>query len=251
VLDRRGGLLRAVLGFAGLPRPHYERALWALRTWLDSWAGIGRIAVSMARQGYDLQLTRYDTRRHSRGWRLVLVAAALALAGCAAEGTTRILSYYGDRAGVRGGIRPVPHEGVDFDASLGDPVIAAADGTVMRVFVDGGCGNGIVVQHPVDEAAWRTRYCHLDAANVQQGQKVKRGDVLGKVGTTGNSMGVPHLHFELRQRHPGGESFDTIDPLPFIVGCFDRAKTIAYSEVGSERPRPVLTYPVRCAGSIQ
>ena len=108
----------AALGFAGLPSPSYDRALWALRTWLDSWSGIGHVVVGMARQGY--------------GWRLVLVAAALfntvALAGCAAEGTTRILSYYGDWRGVRGGNRPAPHQGVDFDAALGDPVIAAQTG---------------------------------------------------------------------------------------------------------------------------
>jgi hypothetical protein len=65
MLDQRGQLLRAALGFAGLPRPPYDRALWALRTWRDSWAGIGHIVVGMARQGYDLQLTRYD----ERGWR--------------------------------------------------------------------------------------------------------------------------------------------------------------------------------------
>ena len=63
--DQRGRLLVAALGLAGLPRPSYDRALWALRTWLDSWAGIGRIAVGMARQSYDLQLTRYD----EKGWR--------------------------------------------------------------------------------------------------------------------------------------------------------------------------------------
>jgi hypothetical protein len=45
--------------------PSYDRALHALRTWLDSWSGIGRIAIGMARQGYDLQLMRYD----ERGWR--------------------------------------------------------------------------------------------------------------------------------------------------------------------------------------
>ena len=45
--------------------PSYDRALHALRSWLDSWSGIGRIAVGMAHQGYDLQLTRYD----ERGWR--------------------------------------------------------------------------------------------------------------------------------------------------------------------------------------
>jgi murein DD-endopeptidase MepM/ murein hydrolase activator NlpD len=234
--------------------PSYDRALWALRTWLDSWAGIGRIAVGMARRGYDLRLTSYDTLGDSRGWRLVLVAAALldavALAGCAAEGTTRILSYYGDLTGVMPGRRPAPHKGVDFDAFKGDPVIAATDGTVVRVFVDGLCGNGIVVQHPAGETFWRTVYCHLDETNVQPGQQVKRGDVLGKVGTTGRSLGVPHLHFELHQ--PRGESFDTIDPLPFIVGCFDPAKT-AYStlDVSSEKPRLVLTYPIRCAGSIK
>jgi len=64
VLDHRGQLLRAALGFARLPRPSYDRSLWALRTWLDSWAGIGRVAVGMARQGYDLQLPHYD----ERGW---------------------------------------------------------------------------------------------------------------------------------------------------------------------------------------
>ena len=65
MLDQRGPLLVAALGFAGLPRPSYDRALWARRFWLDSWAGIGRVAIGMARQGYDLQLTRYD----ERGWR--------------------------------------------------------------------------------------------------------------------------------------------------------------------------------------
>jgi hypothetical protein len=45
--------------------PSYDRALYAQRSWFDSWSGIGRIAVGMAHQGFDLQLTRYD----ERGWR--------------------------------------------------------------------------------------------------------------------------------------------------------------------------------------
>jgi hypothetical protein len=65
VLDQRGQLLRAAVGFAGYSMPSYDRALHALRTWLDSWAGIGHVAVGMHRQGYDLQLTQYD----DRGWR--------------------------------------------------------------------------------------------------------------------------------------------------------------------------------------
>jgi hypothetical protein len=61
-LDPRGRLLVAALGFAGCSMPSYDRALWALRTWLDSWTGIGHVAVGMHRQGYDLQLTQYDER---------------------------------------------------------------------------------------------------------------------------------------------------------------------------------------------
>jgi hypothetical protein len=51
---QRGRLLRAAVGFADLLRPSYDRALWALRAWLDSWSGIGHITVGMHRQGYDL-----------------------------------------------------------------------------------------------------------------------------------------------------------------------------------------------------
>ena len=58
MLDPRGQLFRAALGFSTLPLPSYDRALWALRTWLDSWPGIGHVTVGMARQGYDLQLTK-------------------------------------------------------------------------------------------------------------------------------------------------------------------------------------------------
>jgi len=61
VLDQRGQLLAAI-GFARLPRPSHDRALSALQNWLDSWSGIGRIAVGMHRQGFDLQLTQYDER---------------------------------------------------------------------------------------------------------------------------------------------------------------------------------------------
>jgi len=58
VLGQRGQLLRAALGFAGCSLPSYDRALDALRTWLDSWTGIGHVAVGMHRQGYDLQRSR-------------------------------------------------------------------------------------------------------------------------------------------------------------------------------------------------
>jgi len=64
-LEQRGQLLRAAVGFAVCSMPSYDRALWALRTWLDSWPGIGRVAGGMHRQSFDFQLTQYD----ERGWR--------------------------------------------------------------------------------------------------------------------------------------------------------------------------------------
>jgi len=55
--DQRGPFFIAALGFAGCGMFSYDRALQALRSWLDSWAGVGHIAVGMHRHGYDLQLT--------------------------------------------------------------------------------------------------------------------------------------------------------------------------------------------------
>ncbi len=83
MIDPRGRLLRTALGFAGLPRPSYDRSLWALRMWLDSWAGIGRVAVRMHRQGFDLQLTQYD----HRGWRATFYASGMEHSPTSATGT--------------------------------------------------------------------------------------------------------------------------------------------------------------------
>jgi hypothetical protein len=80
---RRGRLLMAALGFAACSMPSYNRALWALRSWLDSWAGIGRIAVGMAHQGFDLQLTRYD----DRGWRATFYTSGIKHSPTSATGT--------------------------------------------------------------------------------------------------------------------------------------------------------------------
>ena len=71
------------LGFAGLPRPSYDLALNALRSWLDCWSGIGHVVVGMARQGYDLQLTRYD----EKGWRATFYTTGIEHSPTSATGT--------------------------------------------------------------------------------------------------------------------------------------------------------------------
>ncbi len=83
MLDQRGRLLRAALGFAGLRPSPSDYALHVLRAWLDSWPGIGRIAAGMVRQGYDLQLTRY----YERGWRATFYATGVEHSITSATGT--------------------------------------------------------------------------------------------------------------------------------------------------------------------
>ena len=63
--------------------PSYDRALHALRNWLDSWSGIGHVAVGMARQAYDLQLTRYD----EKGWRATFYTTGMEHSPTSATGT--------------------------------------------------------------------------------------------------------------------------------------------------------------------
>ena len=83
MIDRRGRLLLAALGFPGLPRPSYDRALWALRFWLDSWRGIDDVERGMERQGFDLQLTRYD----ERGWRATFYTTGMEHSPTSATGS--------------------------------------------------------------------------------------------------------------------------------------------------------------------
>jgi hypothetical protein len=83
MLDQRGQLLRAAVGFAGCSLPSYDRAVHALRSWLDSWSGSGHVAVGMHRQGYDLQLTQYD----ERGWRATFYTTGMEHSPTSATGT--------------------------------------------------------------------------------------------------------------------------------------------------------------------
>ncbi len=86
------------------------------------------------------------------------------------------------------------HEGMDFSAPPGTPVYATADGTVASASWQGAYGNLIEIRHGYN---YTTRYAHLSKINVQPGQTVHRGDLIGAVGNTGKSTG-PHLHYEVR-----------------------------------------------------
>ncbi len=87
------------------------------------------------------------------------------------------------------------HKGVDFAAPPGTPIFAAGNGTIARIGRNGGYGNYIRLRH---NDSYDTAYAHMKgfAKGLKQGSRVKQGDVIGYVGTTGASTG-PHLHFEI------------------------------------------------------
>lgn len=86
------------------------------------------------------------------------------------------------------------HNGIDISHNTGDPVYATFDGTVKEASYKNSYGNKILLEH---EGKLETIYAHLNSFNVKVGDKVKKGDLIGRVGNTGNSTGS-HLHFELR-----------------------------------------------------
>ncbi|MEX2611347.1 MAG: M23 family metallopeptidase [Gemmatimonadota bacterium] len=87
------------------------------------------------------------------------------------------------------------HQGTDYGAPAGTPVKATANGTVSFAGADGGYGNLVRVRH---FSGYETRYAHLSRIQVRRGDKVKLGDVVGRVGATGLVTGA-HLHYELRE----------------------------------------------------
>jgi murein DD-endopeptidase MepM/ murein hydrolase activator NlpD len=99
------------------------------------------------------------------------------------------------------------HPGIDFRGAKGDPVHVTADGNVVFTGRKGGYGNCIIVQHKND---FQTLYGHLSHVDVKEGQSVKTGDVIGKVGSTGRSTGA-HLHYEVRKNGK------PINPVKFLT----------------------------------
>lgn len=104
----------------------------------------------------------------------------------------RMTSGFGYRRHPILGYRKM-HAGIDFGAPHGAPIYAATDGVVAMSGRAGGCGNAVKINHGSGLA---TRYCHMSRYVVSGGQRVRQGQIIGYVGSTGLSTG-PHLHYEL------------------------------------------------------
>ena len=87
------------------------------------------------------------------------------------------------------------HKGLDFAAPRGTPIYAAGNGTIKYAGRNGAYGNFVLIRH---NATYSTAYAHMKRINTAKGRRVKQGQIIGYVGTTGRSTG-PHLHYEIRR----------------------------------------------------
>ncbi|MRW88449.1 peptidoglycan DD-metalloendopeptidase family protein [Duganella sp. FT80W] len=118
----------------------------------------------------------------------------------------RVISFFG----VTRSVPSTPHKGIDFAATEGTPVHATAAGTIIAAGWitenDGRYGKGVIIDH----GGQRSLYAHLSNVNVNPGQQVQAGQLIGAVGQTGLATG-PHLHLEMRQNS------QIVDPAPMFA----------------------------------
>ncbi len=157
-----------------------------------------------------------------------------------------IISDYMSERGILGGLRrlrqqtPSRHTGIDIIAPSGTPVLAAAGGVVGETGYDDVAGNFVHLRHEGDDGRiLTTEYIHLDTTAAKPGQRVRRGQRIGTVGTTGTGTTLqrPHLHFAVAGDNPHYYWHDGLG----VVTCFDPAAVYSGGETA-------LTYPLACGG---
>jgi murein DD-endopeptidase MepM/ murein hydrolase activator NlpD len=169
----------------------------------------------------------------------------------ACGGDPHVINGYESMMGIQGQFRTKAHSGLDYEAVVGAPVLAVADGVVVA-FVDApnGVGRCVLLEHHCsgcEPSIYFTSYCHLRKSRVRAGQPVVRGQQIAEAGRSGRYAGREHLHFSMCKfpctaAARDGDFVGTMDPMRFDVGCFDRARTYV------ETRHPILTHPIVCTG---
>jgi murein DD-endopeptidase MepM/ murein hydrolase activator NlpD len=117
------------------------------------------------------------------------------------------------------------HEGMDFTAKTGTPIYATGDGVVAKADnTASGYGNHIVIRHGF---GYETLYAHLSKYKARAGQRVKRGDVIGYVGSTGRSE-APHLHYEVLKDNK------VVNPLNFYYGNISAVEYVVIAQLANQ-----------------
>lgn len=169
----------------------------------------------------DFQRTSYDAISKLINNQESKLASIPAIQPVSNKQLTRIASGFGYRIHPIYGIAKM-HYGLDFTAPQGTPIYATGDGTVTSAGVGTGTGNEVIINHGY---GYETVYMHMVRIKASAGQRVKRGEVIGWVGSTGASTG-PHCHYEV---HINGTP---VDPVYFFFNDlnaeqYDRVLKIA------------------------
>ncbi|MGG3561412.1 peptidoglycan DD-metalloendopeptidase family protein [Neobacillus rhizosphaerae] len=119
------------------------------------------------------------------------------------------------------GTRKGKHKGIDIAGNLDTPILAVEDGVVLKSYFSTTYGNVVFIKHPSN---FVTVYAHLNKRNVMVGQSVKQGDMIGKMGKTGQATGT-HLHFETHQLEWRYDKKFALDP-EVLLGKADVGETV-------------------------
>ncbi len=179
------GIKREPQAAAVLAKPGQGGPFIAVLTPVELQAEIDRLASEVERRTDDLGFLEFKLLEKRVKDRLLPTTLPVKNAALG--------SVFGHRADPVAGVRAM-HEGLDFSAETGTPVVVAADGVVLSAAYHPEYGNLVDVDHG---DGLSSRYAHLSVMEVKPGMLIKRGERIGAVGTTGRSTG-PHLHFEVR-----------------------------------------------------
>ena len=147
---------------------------------------------------------------------LIVAPSGLAIPVAGVKPEQLVDTYTAARAGGR------VHDATDIMAARGTEVVAAAPGTVEKLFFSHG-GGGITAYVRSPDGQWQYYYAHLESywPGLHEGQQVKQGDPIGRVGSTGDaSPGAPHLHFAVNRMAPGQRWWQgsPVNPYPLLAG---------------------------------
>ncbi|WP_010284314.1 peptidoglycan DD-metalloendopeptidase family protein [Bacillus timonensis] len=143
------------------------------------------------------------------------------------------------------GTRQGNHKGLDIAAPLGDHIYAVEKGIVKKSYYKGSYGHVVFIEHP---NGYETVYAHLSKRIVQEGETVEKGQLIGHIGSTGNSTG-PHLHFEVHNGEWNSSRNNAIDPLYMLTDKQILVPVFMQKE-HAEVSKKLETYTVKAGDSL-
>jgi murein DD-endopeptidase MepM/ murein hydrolase activator NlpD len=184
--------------------------------WIWFYSAVPSSAPEVARNGTIVAVKPKNAAPVEVAQQVVVGPAGLAIPVVGVKATDLVDTFTAARGGGR------RHDAIDIMAAEGTPVIAAADGTIEKLFFSKG-GGGITIYERSTDPKWMYYYAHLSAyaPGLAEGQQVKRGQVIGRVGHTGDaSASGPHLHFAINSMAPGERWWQgtPINPYPLLAG---------------------------------